>query len=103
MVENFRNAAAALTFATVAGSNFLCGFMDNYLACVLALGASFIAARCVERAFVKSAHREMARTYGADWGYTDNDQPGILIKFLVGTLVIIFIVGALSFDQRDLP
>lgn len=103
VVENFRNAVAALSFTTVAGSNFLWGFMDDYLACVLALVASFIAARSIERAFVSSAHRQMARIYGADWGSADNDQPRPLIKLLACTLVVIFIVGVLSFDQRDLP
>lgn len=45
----------------------------------------------------------MARIYGADWGYADNDQPRPLIKLLACMLIIIFIVGVLSFDQRDLP
>lgn len=44
----------------------------------------------------------MARIYGADWGYADNGQPRPLIKLLAYALVIIFIVGVLSFDQRDL-
>lgn len=102
VVEHFRNAVAALSFTTVAGSNFLWGFMDDYLGCVLALVASFIAASCIERAFVRSAHREMARIYGADWGYADNDQPRPLIKLFTYALVIILIVGVLSFDQKDL-
>ncbi|WP_445219612.1 hypothetical protein ACKWRH_05330 [Bradyrhizobium sp. Pa8] len=48
-------------------------------------------------------HRKMARIYGAGWGYADNEQPGPLMKLLLGTHVIIFIVGVLSFDRRDLP
>lgn len=45
----------------------------------------------------------MARIYGADLGYAVNDQSRPLIKLFACTLLIIFIVGVLSFNQRDLP
>lgn len=95
MVVTIRYAAAALIFAAVAGSNFFWGFINHYFACGFALVGSFIAARCIERAFIKSAHREMARIYGADWCYADHYQSGSRIELLVATLVIFFIVGVL--------
>lgn len=69
MIVTFRYAGAALIFGTVAASSFVWGLINHFLACGFALVASLIAVRCIDRAFVNIAHREMARIYGADWGH----------------------------------
>ncbi|WP_245326706.1 hypothetical protein [Bradyrhizobium sacchari] len=56
----------AVAFIAIVSVSVLWDF-NSYIACGLALVASFASGLCVERAFIKRSHREMARLHGADW------------------------------------
>ncbi|AJA65766.1 putative membrane protein YccC [Bradyrhizobium huanghuaihaiense] len=76
MVKAIRNTVMALTFVGVAGSNMFWNFMNDYIACGLALAASVTAGFCVERVFIERSRREMIRLHGADWHSAEDRQPG---------------------------
>ncbi|MGY3238545.1 hypothetical protein ACVWZ4_000822 [Bradyrhizobium sp. USDA 4472] len=67
MVGRIRNIVIAGTFLAVAAGNATWDLVNSYFGCILALGASFAAGRCFERALIRRAHREMTRLHGADW------------------------------------
>ncbi|MGV7215757.1 hypothetical protein [Bradyrhizobium sp. UFLA05-112] len=68
MMKSVRNAAMVGTFVVVVAAQITWEFANTYLACTLALVASFSAGFCVERVFIKWAHRKMTCLHGADWG-----------------------------------
>ncbi|MCD9824403.1 MULTISPECIES: hypothetical protein [Bradyrhizobium] len=76
VVKAIRNTVMALTFVGVAGSNMFWNFMNDYIACGLALAASVTAGLCVERVFIERSRREMIRLHGADWHSAEDQQPG---------------------------
>uniref|UniRef100_A0A7Z0Q8E1 Uncharacterized protein n=2 Tax=Bradyrhizobium barranii subsp. barranii TaxID=2823807 RepID=A0A7Z0Q8E1_9BRAD len=77
MVKATRNTVMALTFVGVAGSNMFWNFMNDYIACGLALAPSVTAGFCVERVFIEQSRREMIRLHGADWHSAEDRQPGV--------------------------
>ncbi len=74
MVKAFRNLIMTLTFVGVAGCNMFWNFMNDYMACGLALAASVAAGFGVERIFIERSRREMIRLHGADWHSAENRQ-----------------------------
>ncbi|MBM7488232.1 hypothetical protein [Bradyrhizobium canariense] len=74
MVKAFRNMLMALAFVGVAGCNVFWNFMNDYMACGLALAASVTAGLCVERIFIERSRREMIRLHGADWHSAEKRQ-----------------------------
>lgn len=53
MMKSVRNAVMVGTFAAVVAAQITWEFANSYVACALALVASFSAAFCVERVFIK--------------------------------------------------
>ncbi|MCA1510508.1 hypothetical protein [Bradyrhizobium sp. NBAIM01] len=66
MVTALRNTVMAVAFIAVATVSILWD-LNSYVACGLALVASFASGYCVERAFINRSHCDMIRLKGADW------------------------------------
>jgi uncharacterized membrane protein YccC len=61
------NGMAIATVVTVAGSNIYWQWADTWVACAVALGATFIVCLTVEKIAARFGREAMRREYGKDW------------------------------------
>lgn len=64
----FLNFLALATVATVTGSNIYWQWANAWVACLIALLATYAICLTVEKIADKKAARQMRKLYGQDWG-----------------------------------
>lgn len=67
-MKTLLNCLALATVGTVAGSNIYWQWANVWIACIVALAATFAVCLTAEKIAVRISHRKMKRDFGADWG-----------------------------------